>query len=338
MLIIGYMPVISSPYRDTPSWLFNGYLQTIGPNKLRKVPWLPYERERLILEDGDFVDLDWLAEENERLVILTHGLEGNSERPYIRSAAELFRQAGWDVLAWNCRSCSGELNRSPKFYFHGDTEDIRQVVNYATGRGRYRSIVLVGMSMGGSISLKYAGTEENPPREVKAVVAISTPCDLKASALSMDEFWNKVIFKQRFLQGLLYKIRLKAEQYPDWVELEKMERIERWIDFDEYFSAPINGYESADELYWHGSARHFLDKVRIPSLILNAQNDPLLTESCSPHAECAAHRSVWLEVPSQGGHVGFPRKGNFFTYAETRSLEFCREMEEGSGKKPIFVG
>jgi len=152
------MPIINqSTYPGPPSYLFNGHLQTIVPSVFRKVEGVAYERERFLLADGDFVDIDWLDTRSKKLVVLTHGLEGDSGRHYIKGTAKLFSQNGWDVLAWNCRSCSGEMNKAFRLYNHGEIGDISELINHALRTKHYEKIVLVGYSMGGNISLKYVG-------------------------------------------------------------------------------------------------------------------------------------------------------------------------------------
>ena len=135
----------------------------------RKIPLPIYERERLELKDGDFVDLDWFRNNTDKLIILTHGLEGSSERHYVKETAKLFYENGWEALAWNCRSCSGEMNRKLRMYNHGDIEDISEVISYANAKKNYKSIVLAGYSMGGNISMKYLGVKAgNAPKNIKA--------------------------------------------------------------------------------------------------------------------------------------------------------------------------
>lgn len=152
------MPVIkNSSYTEKPFWLFNPHLETIWPSALRKVEGPVYERSRINTPDGDFLDLDWVKGGNNRLMVISHGLEGDSGRPYVRGMAKAFAENGWDVLAWNCRSCSGELNRGRRMYHHGVSDDLKVVVDDALASGSYNKIFLTGFSMGGSITLKYLG-------------------------------------------------------------------------------------------------------------------------------------------------------------------------------------
>ena len=208
------MPIIhKSSYTSPPFYQFNGHLQTILPGMFRKVE-IQYERERLTLSDGDFVDLDWHVHNNQRLALLSHGLEGNSERPYIKGMAKLFAEHGWDVLAWNCRSCSGEMNRNFRLYNHGEIGDFGEVIQHINRTKRYDQIALIGFSMGGSITLKYLGIHgKEIPDNIAKAVAFSTPCDLKSGAEILDEPQNK-IYRNRFLKKLKIKLEAKAAQFP----------------------------------------------------------------------------------------------------------------------------
>ncbi len=319
------MPVIrhTDAYRP-PRYQFNGHLQTILPSMFRKVPELPYERERFVLSDGDFVDLDWLVKSGRRkLALLSHGLEGNSHKAYIQGMAGLFFQRGWDVLAWNCRSCSGELNLMPRLYNHGEIGDIGEVIHHALRTLDYEEIVLIGFSMGGNILLKYLGVHGHEvPGPVSRGVAFSAPVVLKSSVEALEKPGN-AFYKKHFLRRLKAKITAKARQYPDLVDLENFQRIGHWTDFDEYFSAPLNGYRSAEDFYQRGSSLHFLDGLKRPALLVNAWNDPILGPACYPEDYASGHEYLFLEAPPQGGHVGFTLAREPYTWAEYRALEFA---------------
>ncbi len=317
------MPVIHrSSYSRPPFYQFNGHLQTILPAVLRRVE-VTYERERLELADGDFVDLDWIDRGCRRLVILTHGLEGSSDRHYIRGTARLFARRGWDVLAWNCRSCSGEMNRHLRLYNHGEIGDIGEVIAHALRTRDYQRIALVGYSMGGSITLKYLGVHGSDlPEPVKCGIAISTPCDLKASAETLEDPVNR-FYKKRFLKNLRRKITDKARQFPKAIDLGHFDRIERWEDFDNYYSAPLNGYRDAEDFYQQASAINFMDGIRVPALVLNAKNDPILTPDCSPEELAEKHPHIFVETPDEGGHVGFSLPRDTHAWSEYRALEFA---------------
>ncbi|MCC6413714.1 MAG: alpha/beta fold hydrolase [Saprospiraceae bacterium] len=319
------MPFIErSSFPAAPFWQYNGHLQTLVPGIMRRVEGIEYNRERIETPDGDFLDLDWIVSGHPRLLIITHGLEGNSTRQYVMGAAKLFSQNGYDVLAWNCRSCSGEMNRAFRMYHHGDTDDISAVVNHALGTGRYNKVVMTGFSMGANITLKYLGTQgEKLPSAIKAAAVFSAPCDLRSGAEVLDR-WDNSIYRRRFLKALAGKMHAKSEQYPGRIDVSKLPQVKRWRDFDEWFSAPVCGYRNADDFYTQASARHFIEGLRIPTLLANAANDPILTPECMPHELARKHDFFHFEMPAEGGHCGFQTRGtDEFTWSERRALAFC---------------
>jgi uncharacterized protein len=318
------MPSVPSIYPGPPRYQYNGHMQTIVPSLTRKVQGVVYQRERLTLADGDFVDIDWLRQpQNQKLVVLTHGLEGDSHRQYIKGTARLFHANGFDVLAWNCRSCSGEMNRAFRLYNHGEIGDIGEVIDHALQQKAYDEIVLVGYSMGGNITLKYAGVNGTKlPSAVKRAIAISAPINLETSAELLDRASNR-FYRNRFMKKLARKMMLKAAQFPDRIDLSKLKQVRRWKDFDDHYSAPVNGYLDADDFYHKASAIHFMPSLTIPTLLLNAQNDPLLSPECFPHELAGQMPSLFVETPSKGGHVGFMVSDDEHTYAERRALSFA---------------
>ena len=317
------MPLLPSSYPSPPFWTANGHVQTIIPGIWRRVKDVVYTRERIHTPDDDFLDLDWIHRDGSRLLLLTHGLEGNSDRHYIRGPAKLFAQQGWDVLAWNCRSCSGEMNRAFRMYHHGDTEDIATVINHALQTGRYTEIALVGFSMGANITMKYLGVHGNTlPPEVRAAAVFSAPCDLESGADVLDR-WDNAIYRRRFMRALAEKMRLKAGQFPGKLDLHRLSELRRWRDFDEWFSAPICGYRDAADFYRQASARHFIPGIQVPTLLVNAWNDPILTPACMPVDIAREHPFFYLELTRDGGHCGFWTPGQPFSWAEERALAFC---------------
>ncbi|GAB4007470.1 alpha/beta fold hydrolase [Spirosoma migulaei] len=318
------MPLIHSTYPGPPAYQYNGHLQTVIPSLTRKVTGVTYERERLTLADGDFVDLDWIDTSRNRLVVLTHGLEGDSSRQYILGTAKLFAQHGYDVLAWNCRSCSGEMNRAFRLYNHGEIGDLGEVINHALHTKHYNDVALVGYSMGGNIMLKYLGVHgKQLPDVIKRGVAISAPTDLGASAVLLDRPANR-FYRNRFMKKLITKLSQKATLFPGRLDMTQLQYVKKWRDFDEFFSAPVNNYADADDFYTQASAVNFMPDITVPTLLLNAQNDPLLSPECSPAWLAEHHASIFLETPRVGGHVGFQLARDIYTYAERRALSFTR--------------
>ena len=281
------------------------HYQTIVPNVFRRVA-VDYRRERITLDDGDFLDLDWKDHpESRRLVILSHGLEGDSRRVYVASAANHFFARGWHVLAWNCRSCSGEMNRTPKLYSHGQSEDLAAVVDHAVATGRYDRITLIGYSMGGNLTLKYLGTVgADRPAQVTHGVAFSAPCFIQHSADSLERRDNW-IYKRKFFRSLAAKVTAKELQFPGRLDLRKLAAVRVWRDFDRWFSAPLSGYDDLDAYYHYLSSGHFVGGTTAPVLIVNALNDPIIPPACTPVELGRTHPLITVETPVFGGHVGF---------------------------------
>ena len=267
-----------SSYKKAPFMQFNGDLQSIFP-AYRKVTGVKYERERITTTDNDFLDLDWIDTKSRKLVLLTHGLEGDSNRPYMLGTAKIFAKNGWDVLSWNCRSCSGEMNRTFRLYNHGEIGDIETVLNYALQKKNYDEVVLIGYSMGGNVSLKFAAVSQHP--SVKKVVAFSAPLEMRTSTAILD-YPSRYIYKAYFKKGILPKVKIKAQHFPELLSLKEVEQAKTWEEQQNLFFVKINGYKSIDDFYEKGSALNFIPKLKIPTLIVQAQNDPMLTPECSP--------------------------------------------------------
>lgn len=301
---------------------FKAHYQTIVPNIFRRVP-ITYRRERIDTPDGDFLDLDWLDQpESRQLVVLSHGLEGDSSRVYVASAARYFFRRNWHVLAWNCRSCSGEMNRTKKLYSHGQSEDLEAVINHALASGKYDRVVLVGYSMGGNLTLKYLGTMgENRPEQVTHGVAFSAPVFIEHSADSLDRPDNW-IYRRKFKVALTAKIKAKEAQFPGRVDFDRLKDIRVWRDFDRHFSAKIGGYDDLDAYYAYLSSGNFVGGTTAPVLIVNAKNDPIVPDACNPYDLARTHELINLETPDWGGHVGFALRGKDWNWMDERAYDF----------------
>lgn len=316
------MPLVTrSRYPGPPRYQLNGHFQTIIP-ALRAGPDVRYERERIDTPDGDFLDLDWLDRGSRNLAILSHGLEGNSDRPYVRAMASWFAGRGWDVLAWNCRSCSGEMNRTPRLYSHGQSEDLAWVIRHALRTKDYASVIPIGFSMGGALTLKYLGVAGRElPAPVRAGIAFSVPCRIEESVKAL-EFRANRFYKKRFFRALQAKMELKSEQFPDLQLPEPFAELPPWRAFDERYSAPLNGFDSAADFYEYASCANYMSGIRVPTLLVNAKNDPITPPACIPVATCADHLHVWLEQPRYGGHVGFELRRRSYGWMEWRAWDF----------------
>ena len=317
------MPVIPSRFRP-PALLANGHLQTILPVLLPRRIALRVTRSRLELPDGDFLDLDWTRAGFGRLAIISHGLEGSSSQKYVRGMAETLHAARWDVLAWNFRGCSGEPNRLVRAYHSGDTADLAAVLAHAAAD--YQRIALVGFSLGGNVTLKYVG--EAPPHfAVVAAAAISVPLDLASSARALDQRPGNRIYLRRFIGPLVAKIEAKALDFPGEVNVEGIRAIRSFQEFDGRYTAPLHGFRDAGDYWKRASARQFLPAIKVPTLILNARNDPFLTTESLPFPESENNSALFLEVPDSGGHVGFLDFAHGVRpWSERRVAEFFSEL------------
>lgn len=316
------MPLLESNYKGPPFYYLNGHLETILPSMFRKVKEVHYEREQIETPDDDFLNIDRLRQNSKRLLVISHGLEGGSDRHYAKGLAKLFYQNGWDVAAWNNRSCNGEINRQKILYHHAASYDLRSVIDHIVAGDHYEEIALVGISMGGGQTLRYLGEEKEHGVTdlIKKAVVISAPVSLIESAKTLNLRENKV-YEQRFLKKLKAKIRAKAAQFPD-IDIEGLDEMNTLQEFDNKYSGPLHGFKDAKAFYEFCDPFPFLEKITREVLILNALNDPLLIGNCFPYDLAANSKNIFLETPERGGHVGFARFGKEFTYAEQRTLDF----------------
>lgn len=316
------MPLLSSSYA-APAWLRGGHAQTLYATLLRTVDFSYDHRTRIDTPDGDFLDVDWVTNGAHRAAILSHGLEGSTDRSYMRGMARALHRCGWDVAAWNLRGCSGTPNRRVRTYHSGATDDLHTVVQHVMAARPYERIALVGFSLGGNLTLKYVGERGAAiaPR-IDRAVAFSTPVDLAASAhqLGKRTNWHYV---QYFLHSLRDKVAVKAERWPERVTAPRPGEVRTLKDFDDRYTAPLNGFRNAQDYYRRASSRPLLPDIRIPTLLVNAANDPFLAGPCYPTELADAHSHFALEVPDGGGHVGFMAFNDAGTYwSEHRAAAF----------------
>ena len=323
------MPVLPAPDYRPPFPFTSGHLQTIYPTLFRSTPPTEPIRERIDTPDGDFIDIDWHRSHTTHcrgLAVVSHGLEGHSRKKYPLGMARCLSSAGWDVICLNFRCCSDEPNRLPRFYHSGVTDDLHRVLCHGLARG-YEHAALVGFSMGGNQTLKYLG--ENPdlvPAEVSAAVVFSVPCRLGDAVLVMDKLSNRP-YMHYFMKGLRKKIREKAVRFPDLIDTEGLDQMITFEPFDDKYTAPLHGFKDAADYYQRCSSANFLKSIRIPTLLVQAQDDPFLPLSCYPFKEAEGSDNFYLEIPDFGGHVGF--MGSWLEqvyWSEQRALAFIEEM------------
>ncbi|MBX2967039.1 MAG: alpha/beta fold hydrolase [Cyclobacteriaceae bacterium] len=303
-----------------PFLLFNAHLETIYPALLRRVNLQPYQRERIITPDDDFLDLDWLKQGLQKLVIISHGLEGNTQRAYIKGMARIFFTNGFDVLTWNYRGCSEDMNKQLRFYHSGATDDLHTVIEHALNLG-YKEVNLVGFSLGGNLTLKYLGENRVRSILIKKAVAFSVPIDLHTSCLRISKPENRV-YSNRFLKSLKKKVTEKA-QYIKALDISGLERVKTLMEFDDHFTGPVHGFKNAIDYYQQSSALKYMPGISVPTLLVNAKNDPFLSLECFPVEQFSRHDFLKIETPQHGGHVGFTRfNSNNIYWSEERALKF----------------
>ncbi|MGW9684353.1 YheT family hydrolase [Flagellimonas sp. 2504JD1-5] len=315
------MPLISSNYHP-PRFFRSGHLSTIYCGLFRRVNNLVQTRERIILSDHDFLDLDWShsTTSTKKLVVLLHGLEGDAQRPYITGSAKLFNKNGFDACAVNLRGCSGEPNLLYRSYHSGATEDLKEVLHHILSTKDYSEIYLKGFSLGGNLALKYLGEDNATPKEIKAAVAVSVPCSLKDSCDQLLSNKN-VLYARRFKKHLISKLKQKQPLFSHQISDSDIKAIKTLKDFDDIYTSRAHNFKDALDYYTKCSSLQFLPNITAPSLIINAKNDSFLGTDCYPVAEAEKNKKLLLEMPNYGGHVGFWGKNNI-SYSERRALEF----------------
>ena len=321
------MPLIEDTSYEAPFLIANRHVSTLVPNLLRFPRGVKYDRERINTADGDFLDLDWSTVDSEKLVIFSHGLEGSSRSAYVLGMVRYFNKLGWDSLAWNYRSCSGEPNLKAHFYHPGQTEDQHTVIMHSLEKHQYKTVVLIGFSLGGAYVLRYLGERaQDIPEEVKKAVVFSSPTDLQGSSNHLSKganSWYGRAFLYKFKRKMLQKERL----WPGTCDLSVWENIKTLKDFDIYCNAPWYGYSNVEDFYHVSSAKPVMNRIKVPTLIVNAENDPFLPESCYPIEEAEANKNLFLEIPAAGGHIGFMTfKWKGVYWSEARAKAYLEDL------------
>jgi predicted alpha/beta-fold hydrolase len=308
------------PDYKPPIWLRSGHVQSIWPSLFRSVEVQAPEPEVLPTADHDELHLDWYRQGSDRLAVLSHGLEGHSRRPYIQGLAKALLREGWDVLAWNFRSCGGVMNHQPRFYHSGATCDLDGVVRHGLAHG-YKAVGLAGFSMGGNLTLLYlAEQSEQIDSRICGGIAFSVPCDLAGSADTLARPSRKIYMK-RFLRDLQVKMEAKSRKFPGLIDTSGFDDIQSFHEFDDRFTAPLHGFASATEYWRQCSALGRLKDIRVPALMVNALDDPFLSAQCFPTDPDVLGRHTHGEFPKWGGHVGFvDQADDGYYWSERRAL------------------
>ncbi len=291
-----------------PRWAAGPHAQTLLARVLRPAPDAPYRRERIETPDGDFLDIDWGPEPapGSPIALILHGLEGSSERRYVRNMGRELYARGVQPVAMNFRGCSGEANRALRFYHSGETSDPRWLVEHIRTRHPARRLGVMGFSLGGNMALKMMGERpDGGAGLVSAAAVMSVPYDLAAGCALLEESFMGRVYSEYFLRSLRRKIEGKAKALASHVDLEAAREAKTIRAFDDLVTAPINGFAGASEYYARCSSARFLDGIAVPTLLLHAVDDPFLPRDAIPRDALEANPALTPLLHSGGGHVGF---------------------------------
>jgi predicted alpha/beta-fold hydrolase len=273
------------------------------------MPGIRYRRTRWTTPDQDFVDIDHLeggaADATQRpLLVLFHGLEGSSQSHYARAFAGYAGQQGWAFAVAHFRGCSGEMNWAPRAYHSGDYLEVDWILKRF--RVEHRGpLVAVGVSLGGNALLRWAEESgDSANRTVSALAALCAPLDLAAGGKALGRGFNRMVYTPMFLKTMKPRALLKLQQHPGLFDREALLAVQDLYAFDNIFTAPLHGFKNTDDYWARASAKPQLRAIRVPSLVLNARNDPFVPARCLPtQRDVGDHVTLWQ--PAQGGHVGF---------------------------------
>jgi predicted alpha/beta-fold hydrolase len=304
------MVLFDSSYR-APRWLPGAHAQTIVAATLIPLPPVGYRRERWDTPDGDFIDLDFALPEPDAaaadapIIVLFHGLEGNSGSHYARALMRAAADRRWRGVVVHFRGCSGEENRLPRAYHSGDSEEGDWVLRRIHARWASAPLHVVGVSLGGNMLAKWLGERQEDAAFVRAAASICAPLDLAAGGYALGSGFN-LVYTRMFLATLKRKAFAKARRFPGVVRAQAIAAARDLYDFDNEFTAPVHGFRGTEDYWTRASGKPWLRSVRVPHLVLNALNDPFVPARSLP-TSADVSQFVRLEQPRQGGHVGFAR-------------------------------
>ncbi len=318
------MPIIQHSDYSPPWWCRNSHLQSIYPSILRASPTLDFQTKRFATPDNDFFDVDWVTTGSRKLMLALHGLEGSSKRPYIQWLMQLFSKNGFDSAGLNFRGCSGEPNLTIRKYHSGDTADLHQLIQHIEQENLYDEIYLFGVSLGGNVVLKYLGDNLfTVSNLIKRAVTFSVPTELKECVHHLAK-WHNRHYTYVFINDLFRKLAQKKELYDKVIDFKKLKLNMTLVEYDHLVTAKIHGFKNGDDYYQKNSCGQFLGKIKTPTLIVNAKNDPFLTKNCYPKDIAEKSKFLYLETPKYGGHLGFVTNNpDGYYWSELRTLQFC---------------
>ena len=322
------MPAAQFASYRAPRWLAGAHAQTIGAFLLPRAA-VQWRRERIEIGDGDFWLFDWQdagVPLDAPLVVLFHGLEGGSQSHYARALAVHVATLGWRIVVPHFRGCGGEPNRLPRAYHSADHAEIGAMLRAVRARvDPSTRVYAAGVSLGGSALVNWLGREGGQAaRTIEAAAAVSTPLDLMASGIAIARGANRV-YTWHFLHDLKPKALAMAQHFPGLLDARRIARARSMWNFDDAVTAPLHGFAGTRDYWTRGSSKPWLRGIGVPTLVLNATNDPFIPRASLPVArDASAH--VTLQQPATGGHAGFaigPFPGTH-TWLPQRLVSFFR--------------
>jgi len=298
------MVTLTFPAFQPAAWLPNAHFQTVFASLVMPVPLPEYRREIIELPDGDIIAADWIdGAEGAPLLVLVHGMEGDSSSNYARLFMNACRDQGWSGVVLHMRSCGGLINRKKTFYHAGYYTDIMFFLNWhLVERSHYDRIYLVGISLGGSQIAHYLG-KAVPTLALRAAAMVSAPLDLRASADFMQTGFNR-LYVLKFRSSLLKKYHQKANLIQDEQMVARLAVARSFWELDEVATAPLHGFRDASEYYEQMSAKNCLQDIVVPTLYLASRDDPFIPAASQPPTGTKIGE-VTAYLTTHGGHVGF---------------------------------
>ena len=299
-------------FRPSP-WFPGPHFQTLGARLIRsRMGGVQFQRERMALPDGDFLDLDWASHvvgceigPNSPLVLVVHGLEGSAQSGYSKELYRALAKRNVAAVGMNFRSCSGEMNRLPRLYHSGETGDLSFVLGKLQERFPERTLGAVGVSLGGNVLLKYLGEVGEQRKEVvRAAAAISVPFDLAAGAEFMEQGFSRV-YCWSLVGRLKRKVRAKSTLLSGLIDVERTLAARTFYEFDDASTAPLHGFRDAEEYYRLSSSAQYIEKIRVPTMLIHSKDDPFLPSSAIPTEAASENGCIECRFTESGGHVGF---------------------------------
>ena len=325
--------VAASPFRP-PWWLRNPHVQTFLGKFTRPRTSLPLERHRIETPDGDFLDLDLAPDPapGAPLVVLLHGLEGSTRRGYMSLMFQHLLARGLRGVGMNFRSCGGEPNRVPRLYHSGETDDLAHVVDELRRRHPGRPIGAAGFSLGGNVLLKYLG-ERGDRAGIAAGVAVSVPFGLASCAAWLSSGLPGRTYGSHFRRTLQRKIRAMRSLLEGVVDVERGLAARTVFEYDDVLTAPLHGFDGADDYYARADARPHLGRIRVPVLVVHSLDDPFTRPDAFPDAAVSANPHIATAYTDRGGHLGFvegalPWRPRFWAEREAASF-LARRLPAG---------